>query len=47
MIKPWSYIKEYKILRKEILKSMDVALKSDQIFFGKELQKFEFLTYFF
>ena len=41
MIKAWSYIEEYKDLRKKILKSIDVALKSGQIFFGKELQKFE------
>ena len=41
MIKTWSYIEEYKVLRKKILKSIDVALKSGQIFFGKELQKFE------
>ena len=41
MIKAWSYIEEYKGLRKKILKSIDETLKSDQIFFGKELQKFE------
>ena len=41
MIKAWSYIEEYKVLRKKILKSIDVTLKSGQIFFGKELQKFE------
>ena len=41
MIKAWSYIKEYKGLRKKILKSIDEMLKSGQIFFGKELQKFE------
>ena len=41
MIKAWSYIEEYKELRKKILKSIDRTLKSDQIFFGKELQKFE------
>ena len=41
MIKSWSYVKEYKDLRKKILKSIDRALKSGQIFFGKELQKFE------
>ena len=41
MIKAWSYIEEYKVLRKKILKSIDRALKSGQIFFGKELQKFE------
>ena len=41
MIKAWSYIEEYKDLRKKILKSIDVTLKSGQIFFGKELRKFE------
>ena len=41
MIKAWSYIEEYKVLRKKILKSIDRALKSGQIFFGNELQKFE------
>jgi len=41
MIKVWSYTEEYKSLRKKILKSIDRTLKSGQIFFGKELQKFE------
>ena len=41
MIKAWSYIEEYKDLRKKILKSIDKTLKSGQIFFGKELEKFE------
>ena len=41
MIKTWSYIEEYKDLRKKILKSIDKTFKSGQIFFGKELQKFE------
>ena len=41
MIKTWSYIEEYKVLRKKILGSIDRTLKSGQIFFGKELQKFE------
>ena len=41
MIKAWSYIEEYKDLRKKILESIDRTLKSGQIFFGKELQKFE------
>ena len=41
MIKAWSYTKEYKDLRKHILKSIDSTLKSGKIFFGKELQKFE------
>jgi aminotransferase EvaB len=41
MIKSWSYVEEYKELRKKILESIDKTLKSDQIFFGKELKKFE------
>ena len=41
MIKSWSYIEEYKDLRKKILKSIDKSLKSGQIFFGKELEIFE------
>jgi len=41
MIKTWSYIEEYKGLRKKILGSIDRTLKSGQIFFGKELKKFE------
>jgi len=41
MIKSWSYVEEYKDLRKKILESIDRTLKSGQIFFGKEFQKFE------
>jgi Predicted pyridoxal phosphate-dependent enzyme apparently involved in regulation of cell wall biogenesis len=41
MIKAWSYTEEYKDLRKKILKSIDRSLRSGQIFFGKELRKFE------
>ena len=41
MMKAWSYIEEYKGLRNKILKSIDKTLKSGQIFFGKELHKFE------
>jgi len=41
MIKAWSYTEEYKSLRKKILQSIDRTLKSGQIFFGKELKKFE------
>ena len=51
MIKTWSYIEEYKGLRKKILGSIDRTLKSSQIFFGKGLKrffyKFKFLTHFF
>jgi aminotransferase EvaB len=41
MIKAWSYAEEYKELRKKILSSIDRTLKSGQIFFGRELKKFE------
>ena len=41
MIKAWTYIDEYKSLRKQIIKSVDKSLKSGQIFNGKELHKFE------
>jgi len=40
MIKTWSYIDKYKDLRKKIFKSIDKTLKSKQLFFGKEMQKF-------
>ena len=41
MIKPWSYEDEYKFLRKKILKSLDKVFKSNKLFFGSELDKFE------
>ena len=41
MIKAWPYAEEYKELRKKILSSIDRTLKSGQIFFGRELKKFE------
>ena len=41
MIKSWSFAKEYKSLRKNILKSIDVTLKSGNIFFGNQLKQFE------
>ena len=41
MIKTWSYIKEYKNSRKEILNSIDKTLKSGNLFFGNQLYKFE------
>ena len=37
----WSYKKEYQSLRKNILKSIDRTLKSENLFFGNELKKFE------
>jgi aminotransferase EvaB len=41
MIKSWSFAKEYKSLRKNILKSIDATLKSGNIFFGNQLKQFE------
>ena len=41
MIKAWSYIEEYKILRKKILSSVDKTLKSGELFFGKQLKKYQ------
>ena len=41
MIKPWSYTEEYRELRSKILKNVDKTLKSGNIFFGNELDKFE------
>ena len=41
MINAWSYKDEYKELRSKILKNVDKTLKSGNIFFGKELKKFE------
>ena len=41
MIKPWSYEEEYKLLNKKILNSINRVFKSNQLFFGNELNKFE------
>jgi len=41
MIKSWSFKEEYKNLRKLVLKKIDKALKSGNIFFGNELNLFE------
>ena len=41
MIKTWSYVEEYKDLRKRILNSIDKTLKSGELFFGKQLELFE------
>jgi aminotransferase EvaB len=41
MIKSWDYQNEYAYLKKDILKSIDKVLKSGNLFFGKELNKFE------
>ena len=41
MIKFWSYKKEYKKFRGEILKNIDITLSRGVTFFGKEIKKFE------
>jgi len=41
MINFWSYKREYIRYKKNILKSIDVALSRGNIFFGSELKKFE------
>ena len=41
MIKTWSYIEEYQDYRKKILNSIDKTLLSGNLFFGKQLKKFE------
>ena len=40
-MKSWSYLEEYKELKKKIFNSIDRSLKSGVIFFGRELNKFE------
>ena len=41
MIKFWSYIREYKKIRKEILNKLDKTILKGSIFFGTELNNFE------
>ena len=41
MIKSWEYKNEYNYLKNNILKSIDNVLKSGNLFFGGELDKFE------
>ena len=41
MIKTWSYLEEYKDLKKKILNSIDKTLKTGELFFGKQLELFE------
>ena len=41
MFKSWSFKNEYKNLNKKVLFRIDKVLKSDSLFFGKELTKFE------
>ncbi len=41
MIKSWDYLNEYLLIKDKIQKSIDGVLKSGNLFFGKELDKFE------
>ena len=41
MIKFWTYKREYKKIRTELLKKIDKSINRGTIFFGKELLKFE------
>ena len=41
MIKSWSYKKEYSLMRKKILNVIDNSLRTGNIFFGKQINKFE------
>jgi len=41
MINFWNYTNEYKLINKQILKSVDKTLKRGNIFFGLEIKKFE------
>ena len=41
MIKSWEYSREYNFLKKRILSSIDKTLRSGNLFFGEELNKFE------
>ena len=41
MIKFWTYRREYKKIRTELLKKIDTSINRGTIFFGKELLKFE------
>ena len=41
MIKSWDYKKEYSLLKKRIIFSIDKTLRSGKLFFGHEVLKFE------
>ena len=41
MIKFWSYKNEYLSIRKLLLNNLDKTFKSENLFFGNELNKFE------
>ena len=47
MIKVWDYLKEYELLREEILKAVDEVFKNGTLIFGPKLDEFEekFSTY--
>ena len=47
MIKVWDYLKEYKLLREEILSAVDDVFKNGTLIFGPKLDEFEekFSTY--
>ena len=41
MIKFWSYEREYNKIKNNLLKNLNKTIKSGNIFFGKQLEKFE------
>ena len=41
MIKVWDYLKEYELLREDILKAVDEVFKSGVLIFGPKLEEFE------
>ena len=41
MIKVWDYLKEYEILRDDILKAVDEVFKKGILIFGPKLEEFE------
>jgi dTDP-4-amino-4,6-dideoxygalactose transaminase len=41
LIKNWDYLREYKILRKEILKSVESVFSSGQLILGEKVRNFE------
>ena len=41
MIKVWDYLKEYELLRNDILKAVDEVFKGGVLIFGPKLEKFE------
>ena len=41
MIKVWDYLKEYELLRDDILKAVDDVFKGGTLIFGPKLEEFE------